>query len=158
MGDPVKAEDLWRRGYAQQQAGDLEGAIRLYQASIAEHPTAEAHTYLGWTYSMQRRFEEAIGECKRAIACDPDFGNPYNDIGVYLMALGRDDEAVPWLVRAVDARRYEPRHFPHLNLARILERRGDFQGVVRELGRALAFAPEDRTLRVRLRRMQGFVN
>ncbi|MDP3774417.1 MAG: tetratricopeptide repeat protein [Gemmatimonadales bacterium] len=158
MGDPVKAVELWQRAYRLQAGGDHEGAIRLYQASIAEHPTAEAHTYLGWVYSFQKRFDEAIAECKRAIACDPDFGNPYNDIGVYLMELGRDEEAVPWLVRATGAKRYEPRHFPHLNLARIYERRGDVLGVVRALGRALDFAPEDRSLRTRFRRMQGMVN
>lgn len=158
MGDTAKAVELWRKALELQKAGDLESAIRLYQASIAEHPTAEAHTFLGWTYSFQRRLDEAIAECKRAIACDPDFGNPYNDIGVYLMEMGRHEEAIPWLEQAIRAKRYEPRHFPHLNLAKIHERRGDFLGALRELGRALEYAPEDRTLWVRLRRVQGFVN
>lgn len=48
----------------------------------------------------QRRLDEALAECKRAIACDPDFGSPYNDIGGYLMEMGRDDEAIPWLEQA----------------------------------------------------------
>jgi len=51
---------------------------------LAEEPSAEAHTFLVWVYSFERRFAEAIAECKRAIAVDPEFGNPYNDIGVYL--------------------------------------------------------------------------
>jgi len=55
-------------------AGDLAGAVQLYQASLAERPTAEAHTFLGWVYSFERRYEEAIAECKRAIAVDPTFG------------------------------------------------------------------------------------
>lgn len=76
MGDREKALKLWERGYKRQQAGDLEGAITLYQASIAECPTAEAHTFLGWVYSFSRRYEEAIAECQRAIAVDPTFGNP----------------------------------------------------------------------------------
>jgi len=29
-------------------AGDLAGAVQLYQASLAELPTAEARTFLGW--------------------------------------------------------------------------------------------------------------
>ena len=39
----------------------------------------------------------------------PDVGNPYNDIGSYLIKLGRLDDAIPWLRRAMTARRYEPR-------------------------------------------------
>jgi Flp pilus assembly protein TadD len=158
MGDMERAVELWRRAYELQSAGDLEGAIRLYQASIAEHPTAEAHTYLGWTYSFQHRLEEAIAECKRAIACDPDFGNPYNDIGVYLMELGQDDEAVSWLEKAKAARRYEPRHFPCLNLARIYEKRGDLASAARELSRARELAPDDLGVLKRLRLLQGWVN
>src|SRR2546430_7197875 len=53
----------------------------LYQQSIDVHPTAEAHTFLGWTLSFQGRLEEATRECLKAIEVDPDFGNPYNDIG-----------------------------------------------------------------------------
>src|SRR5207253_3118147 len=82
------AIELWREAYRQQIAGDLEGAIETYRRSIAMCPTAEAHTFLGWTYSFQGRLEEATAECLRAIEVDPDFGNPYNDIGVYLMQQG----------------------------------------------------------------------
>jgi len=57
----------------------------------------EAHTFLGWTYHFQGRIEEAIAECKLAIGLDPEFGNPYNDIGAYLIELGRFEEAIPWL-------------------------------------------------------------
>ena len=89
---------------------------------------------------------------------DPDFGNPYNDIGVYLMELGRDEEAVPWLERAAVARRYEPRHFPHINLARIYERKGDIVAAVRELALALKHVPEDDQLWTRFRRAQAKVN
>ena len=84
-GDLARAIELWQQAYAHQLQGDLERAITLYQESIRVHPTAEAHTFLGWTYSFQGRIDEAIAECHRAIEVDPDFGNPYNDIGVYLM-------------------------------------------------------------------------
>src|SRR5206468_9581107 len=82
------------------------------------HPTAEAHTFLGWTYHFQGRLEDAIAECRRAIEIDPDFGNPYNDIGAYMIEQGNFDQAIPWLQQAIEAKRYEPRHFPHYNLGR----------------------------------------
>ena len=158
MGDRIRALKLFERAYECQQAGDLEGAIRLYQASIVEAPTAEAHTFLGWVYSFSARYEEAIAECKRAIAVDPTFGNPYNDIGVYLMALGRDDEAIPWLEEAMRAPRYDAPQFPHVNLARIHEKRGAVLEAVAEYGRALEQAPGYPPALAGLRRLQQRVN
>ncbi|MFB3818452.1 MAG: tetratricopeptide repeat protein [Candidatus Methylomirabilales bacterium] len=136
-----QALELWRQGHLQQTEGDVEGAIRLYQASLEVHPTAEAHTFLGWAYSLQGRLDEAIAECHKAIALDPDYGNPYNDIGVYLMQRGELAEAVAWLERAKHARRYEPRQFPYINLARIYVRRGEWQRALRELEAAARLAP-----------------
>ena len=117
--------------------GRLEEAVAHYQRSIALHPTAEAHTFLGWAYSHQGRPDDAIAQCKIAIAVDPDFGNPYNDIGAYLIELGREEEAVTWLERAKQATRYEPRHYPYFNLARIYIKRHEILAAIRELrGRA----------------------
>src|SRR3972149_5870002 len=99
MADPEarkRATELWQEGCRLQMAGDLDGAIENYRRSIEACPTAEAHTYLGWTYRFQNRIEEAPAGCLRAIQLDPEFGTPYNDVGVYLMPQDRLDEAVPW--------------------------------------------------------------
>jgi len=117
--DPEAAAELLGRAFQAQMSGDLTTAIELYQRSIAACPTAEAHTFLGWTYSFQGRLEDAIEECQKAIVVDPTFGNPYNDIGAYLIEMGRLDEAIPWLERATRATRYASPHFPRLNLARV---------------------------------------
>ena len=114
----TRAWEVLQDAYQAQMEGDYERAVELYQSSLDLHPTAEAHTFLGWTYHFQGRIDEAIVECRRAIDLDPEFGNPYNDIGAYLIELSRFDEAIPWLERAVEAQRYEPRHFPHYNLGR----------------------------------------
>jgi Tfp pilus assembly protein PilF len=139
-------------------AGDLAGAIQLYQASIAEQATAEAHTFLGWVYSFQQRYAEAIAECKRAIAVDPTLGNPYNDIGCYLIALGREDEAIPWFEQAMTAPRYEAPHFPHVNLARIYEHQGRVLEAVLHYGQALVKQPGYRPALSGLRRLQARLN
>jgi Tfp pilus assembly protein PilF len=121
-----RARDFFRRAYRAQRQGELEEAMRLYHASIALHPTAEAYTFLGWAYSFRKEYEEAMRCCRAAIAVDPDFGNPYNDIGAYLCELGRWDEAVPWLNAAARARRYSSYHFPHFNLGRVYEHQFDW--------------------------------
>ncbi|HSA82309.1 MAG TPA: tetratricopeptide repeat protein [Geminicoccaceae bacterium] len=97
---------LWQEGYQLHLAGAYEEAIKRFEASIEVHPTAEAHTFPGWSMSYLGRLEQAIAECEKAIALDPDYGNPYNDIGVYLIDLGRPDEAIGWLEKALGAKRY----------------------------------------------------
>ncbi|MGH7391319.1 MAG: tetratricopeptide repeat protein [Candidatus Rokuibacteriota bacterium] len=141
--DVARAIALWREAYQRQMAGDLVGAIGLYRESIAVRPTAEAHTFLGWTYSFQGRLDEATAECLKAIEVDPEFGNPYNDIGVYLMQQGKLDEAVGWLEKAKQAPRYEPRQFPYMNLGRIYARQGRWWDALRELHGAVRVAPGD---------------
>jgi len=121
-------------------------------------PTAEAHTFLGWAMSFQGRLDEAIEECHRAIAVDPDFGNPYNDIGVYLMQQGKLDEAIPWLEKAKAAPRYEPRQFPYMNLGRLYIRQGKWREAQRELEAAARVAPQDAGARKALHELRGRLN
>jgi Tfp pilus assembly protein PilF len=131
-----RALRLLERAYERQRAGDFEAAVRLYKASIEERPTAEAHTYLGWTYSYMGRYDDAIEQCKVAILVDPEFGNPYNDIGSYLIQKGELDKAIPWLELAKKAPRYEPRHFPYLNLFRVYIKQGRLDAAQREFEQA----------------------
>lgn len=153
-----RAMALFQEAYAHQMQKELDDAIRLYQESLALYPTAEAHTFLGWAYSFQGRLDEAIAECHKAIAVDPEFGNPYNDIGVYLIERGDLDGAVPWLERAKRAPRYEPRHFPYMNLGRVYLRRGQWQEALRELEEAARLAPTDLGARKMLHEIRARFN
>jgi Tfp pilus assembly protein PilF len=139
----AKALKLWEEAQAFHMRRDLPEAIRLYRESLATLPTAEAHTFLGWALSWQGDVEGAIAECKRAILVDPEFGNPYNDIGVYLIEQGDLEAAIPWLESAKLAKRYEPKHFPHLNLGRIYMKTGKVSRAIAEFECALALHPHD---------------
>ena len=154
----TRAIALWREAYRRQMDGDLERAVEGYRESIAVRPTAEAHTFLGWTFSFQGRLEEAIQECHRAIAVDPDFGNPYNDIGVYLMSQGKLDEAIPWLEKAKLALRYEPRQFPFMNLGRIYLIKRRWWDALREFEGGVRAAPNDGAAHRALHEMRARLN
>ena len=130
--DLRRATELWQEAYRHQMDGELDRAVERYQRSIEAYPTAEAHTFMGWALSVQGRLDEATDECRRAIEIDPQFGNPYNDIGVYLTQQGKPDEAIPWLEKAKQATRYEPRQYPFMNLGRIYLRQGRWWEALRE--------------------------
>ena len=156
--DAKRALELFERAFAHQRNGELEEAISLYKKSIEILPTAEAHTFLGWTYSFQDRYDEAIEECHRAIAVDPDFGNPYNDIGAYLIEKGQLEEAIPWLEKATVAPRYENYCFPHYNLGRVYERKRLYERAMECYRNALAQNPRYTLAQASLRRLQGMLN
>ena len=141
-------------------SGDLAEAIQLYRASISAYPTAEAHTFLGWRLSFDGRYEVAMEECRTAIALDPSLGNPYNDMGAYMIELGRLDEAVEWLQKALESERYCCYCYSHCNLGRVYLQKGMWQLAKKEFDRALDLNPEydlARELRDRASRESGYV-
>lgn len=138
----AQARELFNEAYRAQMDGDFDHAVELYKKSLALHPTAEAHTFLGWTFHYQGKIHEAIAECKRAIEIDPDFGNPYNDIGAYLIALKHYDEAVPWLERAIEAKRYDSPHYPLFNIGRVHLAKGMLNRAREYFQKALDLEPQ----------------
>jgi Tfp pilus assembly protein PilF len=153
-----RALALWDEGYRRHMRGDLEEAVRLYSESIRVYPTAEAYTFRGWAYSFLGRIDDAIGECRRAIEVDPDFGNPYNDIGSYLIAKGEPDAAIEWLEKAKAAPRYEPRHFPFMNLGRLYASQGMMRQAITEFEGALRIEPDERNCAEMLRQLRLMLN
>jgi tetratricopeptide (TPR) repeat protein len=121
------AAKCFRQAYELQSNGEYAQALVLYTRSIEAFPTAEAYTFRGWTYSFVGDYDSAIADCHRAIKVDPEFGNPYNDIGAYLIKQEKWEEAIPWLEKAITAKRYEARAYPHFNLGRVYEHQRKWQ-------------------------------
>ena len=154
-------DDAWEyfvEAYRLQMRGRIGEAARAYSRSIKLHPTAEALTFLGWALSFLGQHEEAIEYCKKAIATDPDFGNPYNDIGSYLIHLGRPAEAIEWLEKATRAPRYEAPQFPCVNLGTAYEALGETMKAIESYKRALAIQPDHDLARARLIHLIGETN
>ena len=147
------ARRAFQAAYILQSAGELERSADAYERSILLEPTAEAHTFHGWALSFMGRYDDAIEECKRAIDVDPSFGNPYNDIGAYLIEVGRLDEAIPWLERAIDAPRYCCYFYAYTNLARVYLQKGLREKARKALRQALEVNPEYEPAQELLRRI-----
>jgi tetratricopeptide (TPR) repeat protein len=137
-----KAEELYNTGYLAGMLGWHREAIQLLEQSLAIMPTAEAYTYLGWTYSHLGDYQRAIEEAQKAITLDPQFGNPYNDIGVYLIEQGKEDEAIPYLEKAKRAQRYCCYQFPHFNRGRIYLKKKMYEQARQEFKEALKIDPD----------------
>ncbi|MDQ3805668.1 MAG: hypothetical protein M3416_17800 [Acidobacteriota bacterium] len=157
-GARAEAVELFRLAYQAQLDKDYGRAVELYRRSIETYPTAEAHTFLGWVYSFEGRYGEAIAECLKAISVDSTFGNPYNDIGSYLIAQGDLWTCVRWFRRALSAPRYESYAFPHFNLGRVYEERRRPLDAARHYGLALEERPDFAQAARALRRVQARLN
>lgn len=153
-----RALEYFQQAYECQMKGELLEAEELYKKSIDVYPTAEAHTFLGWTYSFMGRLDDAIAECRRAIEVDPDYGNPYNDIGAYLIEQGSLDAAIPWLEKATRAPRYESHCFPHYNLGRVYERKQQWGKALECYRRSAELNPKYELAQASLRRLRAMMN
>ncbi len=142
MGNNQKiniAKQHFNRAYKSHLSGKIDEAIEDYRESIKYYPTAKAYTFLGWAYSLQGKYEQAIVECLKAVEIDPNYGNPYNDIGSYLISLERSEEAIYWLRQALDKPDYETKHYAYYNLGRIYEKKGDWFGALALFNEALNY-------------------
>jgi len=153
-----EAMKYFELGYIYQLDGELDKAVKFYQKSLEIEDTAEGHTFLGWTYSFMNKYEEAIEECLKAIKADPEFGNPYNDIGSYYISLAKVDEAIPWLKNAKKAKRYASPEFPFVNLGRVYEIQGLFPKAIKEYKEALKINPDYNPAKFALGRLEAYLN
>jgi len=113
------AQQFFNLAYNCHLEGDIPTAVELYQKSLEIYPSSEAYAFLGWALSFSGQYEEAIELCKHAIELDPDFGNPWNDIGAYLIELGKYEEAIPYLEQATESPKYDSYCYPFYNLGRV---------------------------------------
>ena len=153
-----EAYKLFKAAYEYQINGQFKQAANLYKKSLTIEPSAEAHTFLGWTYSFMGKLKQAISECRKAIKIDPDFGNPYNDIGAYYLQMGELDKAIPWLEKAKQAKRYENPEFAYCNLGKIYEIKGLWPLAYEEYKQALLLRNDYAPAREGLLRLEANLN
>jgi tetratricopeptide (TPR) repeat protein len=157
-GNPEKAMEYFKQAYDKQLEGEYREAVELYSKSIEAYPTAEGYTFRGWAHSFLEEYDRAIADCKLAIELDPDFGNPYNDIGAYLIETDKANEAIPWLEQAIVAKRYEARCYPHYNLGRVYESQRNWKKARACYERAIAENGEYAAPARALRRLSAMFN
>jgi Tfp pilus assembly protein PilF len=104
--DPGSGEVLNNVGNVLYKQGRYDEAIRHYTGLLgAQAPRTEIaarmHNNLGAAYLRTRRYDEAETEFRRAIEIDPEYLEPYYNLGLVLAAFGRRDDAVRVLRRGL---------------------------------------------------------
>lgn len=141
-----RAKILIDEGLDEVYAGNYEAALHCFQRSVESDRTAEAHTYCGWMLNSLGKGEVALEHWHKAIAIDPDYGNPYNDIGSFLLKQGKLNESIRWFYRALDAENYSTRQIPHVNLGKAYLAKKLFRKALYHFHQALELDPNNRQL------------
>lgn len=152
------AVEYFERAYRLHLSGDVNQAIEAYRKSIDYYPTPKAHNFLGWALSLIGKYDEAIEECKTAIELDPEYGNPYNDIGTYLINLNRYDESIYWFQKALKANDYDSKHIPMYNLGRVFEKKGMWFTALKYYNDSMLENPEYQPAKVAYYKMLSQLN
>ena len=78
LSDPLSAEEHLQLGIAYEKKGELDNAIREYEA--AEKKTPRANYYLGNAYFQKREFGKAEFYYKKAINKEASNADAYNNL------------------------------------------------------------------------------
>lgn len=88
------ADQLYDEAIAQQESGDLDGAIAKLESVLAESPDhALSHSALSVYYGRQDRFDEAVEHAKRVCELEPDDAFSFVALSLICQKAGRLAEA-----------------------------------------------------------------
>ncbi len=152
------ASRYFQRAFDSQMEGNIKLARQNYLTSIEIHPTAEAYVNLGWTFSREEYFEEAIKQCNKALELDINYGMAYSDIGYYMLQLNKTDEAIIWLEEAVLQEKFEGIFYTFYNLGRAFEKRGEWQKGIEMYNKSLLQKPGFKLAKMKLLNLSSKLN
>ncbi len=90
----------------------LEKSIELLQKAIALVATnAEAHSLLGWIFSMNRQHDKAVAEGEKAVALDPNSAESHLNFGKILTFAGRYEASIPEYQAAIRLNPIPPSYY-----------------------------------------------
>src|SRR5207344_753987 len=112
-------------------------AVEFLTKALNYKETAQILSLLGWLYSLLNKDELAKEFCRNAIKLDPEFGPPYNDLGLIMMEEGDLKGSLKLFSLAKTAPKYQNREFPYINSGRIYMFLKKYEMALEELRMAL---------------------
>jgi eukaryotic-like serine/threonine-protein kinase len=120
-------------------------AIALLTATQNRFPQDFWVTFeLAWALNQERRWDEALGYFRAALALRPDSSTAYNGLAEILRSMGRADDAIDLLQHAL---RLDPKNvLAHYHIAFALYAKGQLDGAIDHFQQALSFDPNSAAL------------
>ncbi len=127
----------------------LSRAVLLFERAIALDPAyAQAHLELGTVYAAQAGYLgadelslRALASYRRALELRPELGRAWRELGSALVALGRDDEGIQAIRRALELDARDPGALAAMARA-LFVGRAEFRQAASWFERALAEKPQ----------------
>ncbi|MCF6270851.1 MAG: tetratricopeptide repeat protein [Melioribacteraceae bacterium] len=135
------ANRYFQKAFDFQMQGEIVEAKLNYLTSIEIHPTAEAYVNLGWTFSKEQNFDEAIKQCHKALEVDLNYGMAYSDIGFYLLKQGEIEESIVWFEEALNADDFDGKFYTYYNLGRVYEQCGRWTESIAMYNKSILLKP-----------------
>jgi Flp pilus assembly protein TadD len=122
------------------QAGDLEGALRVYREVVEIEPRAvAAWQMMAAIHQLEGRLDQAITSYEQVLRLDPNHVEALNNLGVALHSQGQIAKALHCLQRALELKPdYADAHSNHGNA---LQEQGHLDSAVASYGQALQLKP-----------------
>jgi type IV pilus assembly protein PilF len=123
-------------------AGDVPQAIKYLNLAEKKRPKDPLiQYYLGLAYEVRGIPDEALTHYQNAIALKPDYSEVYNNLGTFYAARNDLTKAEEYYRKALANASYETPFFGFYNLGRLLEKRGDMEGALKEYDQAIRLLP-----------------
>ncbi len=124
---------------------EAERAIIVAETAVKADPNdPRARANLAAAYLAAGRYSDALKQAEYARKLNPDEGTAYLVEGIALRELGRYDEAIPKIERAVQDQNKTADWYvkAFIELATTYEKKGDLKGAKKALDGAISFFPE----------------
>jgi tetratricopeptide (TPR) repeat protein len=90
---------------AHQDAGDYAAALEIAERAVRKFPaSARANFEYGFHLQKAGRIDESLAALKKAMAADSTYEEPFFFYGDLLVRQGHDEEAIPYLRKAIENR------------------------------------------------------
>lgn len=123
-------------------AGDFDRAEYYFRNFLEQEDSAEAYFYLGLIMGQKNLLDEALEFFYKSVSMNPEYGNPCNEIGIILLRLGKDRDAVYWLKKSIRCPHNDAPHISLFNLATLYKMWNRPERSLQFLHKAMELKPE----------------
>ena len=125
---------------AHQDAGDYAAALEIAERAVRKFPdSARANFEYGFHLQKAGRIDESLAALKTAMAADSTYEEPFFFYGDLLVRQGHDEEAIPYLRKAIENRTdYVP---ARVTLSRALMNLKNWPAAIAELEETIRVDP-----------------